>query len=160
MGHLPLEISRFTKVLLDRGAIISATLSSTHYRRSPLVQGSLEIPCAVNAKLIGTKKNKEILAKYLEMAQTHYTEPSSDDDVIMGSFLAMSVNEDANTANCKDCTKYPNKGGKNKLLKNVTIPNRKPSSDIRTFLKEQSIKENKLVQKQKAMYPVTLLNKT
>ena len=51
------------------------------------------------------------------MFQTHYTEPSSDEDVIMGSFLAMSVNEDANTANCKDCTKCPNKGGKNKLLK-------------------------------------------
>ena len=28
----------------------------------------------------------------------------------MGSFLAMSVNEDANTANRKDCTKCPNKG--------------------------------------------------
>ena len=46
------------------------------------------------------------------MVQTHYTEPSSDEDVIMGSFLAMSVNEDANTANRKDCTKCPNKGGK------------------------------------------------
>ena len=45
------------------------------------------------------------------MVQTHYTEPSSDEDVIMRSFLAMSVNEDANTANCKDCTKCPTKGG-------------------------------------------------
>ena len=75
VGHLPLEIYRFTKFLLDRGAIITATLSSMHYRRSPLVQGGLEIPCVVNAKLIliGAKKNKEILAKYLEMVQTHYT---------------------------------------------------------------------------------------
>ena len=113
MGHLPLEISRFTKFLLDRGATITATLSSTNYRRSPLVQGGLEILC-VNAKSISTKKNKEILAKYLEMVHTHYTEPPSDEDVIMGSFLAMSVNEDANTANRKDCTKCPNKGGKNK----------------------------------------------
>ena len=119
--------------MLDRGATITATLSSTHYRRSPLVYRSLEIPGVVNAKLIGTKKNKEILAKNLEMIQTHYTEPSSDEDIIMGSFLAMSVNEDANTANRKDCTKCPNKGGKNKSLKNVTIPNLKPSSDIRTF---------------------------
>ena len=46
------------------------------------------------------------------MIQTHYTEPSSDEDVIMGSFLAVSVNEDANIANRKDCTKCPNKGGK------------------------------------------------
>ena len=123
MGHLPLEISRFRKFLLDRGTAITATPSSTHYRRSPLVQGGLEIPCIVNVKIIGTKKNKEILAKYQEMVQAHYTKPSSDEDIIMGSFLTMSVNEDANTANRKNCTKCPNKGGKNKSLKNVTIPN-------------------------------------
>ena len=55
------------------------------------------------------------------MAQTHYTEPSSDEDVIMGSF------QDANTANRKDSYKCTNKGGKNKSLKNVTIPKPKPS---------------------------------
>ena len=96
VGHLPLEISRFTKCLLDRGATITATFSSTYYQRSPPVQGVLEIPCLVNAKLIGTKKNKEILAKYLEMVQTHYTKSSSEEDVIMGSFPAMPINEDAN----------------------------------------------------------------
>ena len=67
------------------------------------------------------------------MFETHYTEPSSDEDVIMGPFLAMSSNEDTNAANRKDCTKYHNKGGKNKSLKNVALPNPKPSSDIRTF---------------------------
>ena len=87
VGCLPLEISRFTKFLLDRGVTITATLSTTHYRRSSLVQGGLEIPCVVNAKLIGTKKNKEILAKYLEMVQTHYTESSSDEDVIIPGFF-------------------------------------------------------------------------
>ena len=65
VGHLPLEISRFTKFLLDRGATITAPVSSTHFRRLPLAQEGLEIPCVVNAKLVGTKKNKEILAKYL-----------------------------------------------------------------------------------------------
>ena len=64
------------------------------------------------------------------------------------------------TANRKNCTKYPNKGRKNKSLKNVTIPNLKPTIDIRTLLIEQCIKENTLLQKQKAMYPVTLLNHT
>ena len=111
--HLPLEISRLTKFLLDLGATITAALSSTHYRRSPLVQGGLEIPCVVTAKLIGTKKNKEIFAKHLEMVQTkvqtHFTEPLSDEDIIMGSYLAMSVNEDANTANRIDCSNCPNK---------------------------------------------------
>ena len=50
------------------------------------------------------------------MVQTHYTDPSSDEDVIMGYFLAMSANEDANIANCKDCARCPNKEGK-KLFK-------------------------------------------
>ena len=45
VGHLPLEISRFTNFLLDHGATITTTLSSTHHRRLPLVQGDLEIPC-------------------------------------------------------------------------------------------------------------------
>ena len=33
----------------------------------------------------------------------------SDENVIMGSFLAMSVNKDANTANRNDCAKFPSK---------------------------------------------------
>ena len=41
VGHLPHEISRATKFLLDRGAQISAILTSTDYRRSPLVQGEI-----------------------------------------------------------------------------------------------------------------------
>ena len=54
----PLEISCFTKFLLDRGATLTATFSSTHYRRSTPVQGGLEIPCVANAKVISTIKNK------------------------------------------------------------------------------------------------------
>ena len=127
VGHLPLEISRFTKFLLDRGANITTTVSSTHYQRSPLVQGGLEIPSVANAKLIGKKKNKEMLAKYLETVQTHDTELLLDEDVIMGSFLVMSVNEDGNVKTAPKCA---NKGGKDKSLKNVTISNPKPTSDI------------------------------
>ena len=37
VGHLPMEISRITKFLIDRGANVSAKLTSTNYRRSPLV---------------------------------------------------------------------------------------------------------------------------
>ena len=70
------------------------------------MQRNLEIPCFVNASLIGTK-NKEILAKYLEMVETHYTELSSNEDVIMGFFLAMSVSEDANTVNRKTAPNVP-----------------------------------------------------
>ena len=55
VGHLPMEISRITKFLLDRGARIKATLKSTHYRRSPLVQGGLEIPCMAKVLMMPTQ---------------------------------------------------------------------------------------------------------
>ena len=92
----------------------------------------------------GTKTNKETLAKYLEMVQTHYTKPLFDEQVIMGSFLAISVNKDANTVNHKDWTKYPNKGAKSKSLKNVTITNPKLSSDITTFLKRTELQRKQV----------------
>ena len=44
VGHLPRELSRVTKFLLDRGADITAVPTAMHYKRSPLVQGGLEIP--------------------------------------------------------------------------------------------------------------------
>ena len=39
-----MELSRITKFLIDRGLKVEAQLSSTNYRRSPLIQGGLEIP--------------------------------------------------------------------------------------------------------------------
>ena len=45
VGHLPMENSRAIKFLLDRGARVFATLTSTNYCVSPLVQVGLEIPC-------------------------------------------------------------------------------------------------------------------
>jgi len=35
VGHLPIEVSRITKYLMDRGAEVTAKLTSDHYRRSP-----------------------------------------------------------------------------------------------------------------------------
>ena len=48
VGHLPGEISRATKFLLDRGATVNAKLYSEHYRKSPLFQGGLEIACIIS----------------------------------------------------------------------------------------------------------------
>ena len=62
VGHLSLELFLFTKYLLDRGAIVTVKLSSTHYGRSVLGQRGLEIPCMVKSKIIVTEKNKRILA--------------------------------------------------------------------------------------------------
>ena len=74
-----------TKFLLDRGAVAQATLSVTHYRRSPLVQGGLEIPCKVSVKMPGTMKNHLQMDRYLELVRSLYTEPKNE--VVLGSFL-------------------------------------------------------------------------
>ena len=57
VGHLPREISRTTKFLMDRGAKVFAELISSDYRHSPLVQGGLELQCKVIIKMPGTIRN-------------------------------------------------------------------------------------------------------
>ena len=85
IGHLPRELSRVLKFLLDRGAMISAELVSVHYRKSPLVQGGLEIPCKVIVRMSPTVRNNQLLDRLLELVSTIYSEP--DTPVIMGSIL-------------------------------------------------------------------------
>ena len=74
---------------MQRGAKVVATLSSTNYRRSPLVQGGLEIPCSVTIFMPGTLKNKEIIKTYKDMVDVLYTEP--DGSVVVGSFVHRSI---------------------------------------------------------------------
>ena len=52
VGHLPMEILRVTKFFIDRRGSIIAILTSDHYRRSPLIQGAIEIPCKLTAKIL------------------------------------------------------------------------------------------------------------
>ena len=84
VGHLPRKNSRVTKFLLDRRAVLQATLSTKHSRRSPLVQVGLEIAYKVFAKMFGTIKN-HLMDRYFELVRSLYTEPKNE--VILGSFL-------------------------------------------------------------------------
>ena len=85
VGHLPREISRATKFFVDRGGRLSVTLTSEHYRRSPLVQGGMEIGCKVTASIPGTCINILILKKYQDIIEENYTEPK--EEAILGSYL-------------------------------------------------------------------------
>ena len=61
VGHLPREISRATKFFIDRGANITVTLTSDHYRRSPLIQGGMEIACKVTSSIyIKSRERRDI----------------------------------------------------------------------------------------------------
>ena len=83
VGHLPLEVSRVIKYLIDRGAEVTAQLTSTNYQRSPLIQGGLEIPCVVVAKINGhSARNQMILQKFEQLVNDLYAEPKNE---IVGS---------------------------------------------------------------------------
>ena len=84
VGHLPLELSRFAKYLLDRGAVDTAKLTSTH---SVLVQGGLEIPCQVKAEMMATEKNKRILAHYLDLVNKNYKDLPPEKEIIVVLYL-------------------------------------------------------------------------
>ena len=43
VGHLPKEISRVTRFIMLYGAVVTVKVLDTHHRRSPLVQGGLEM---------------------------------------------------------------------------------------------------------------------
>ena len=87
VGHLPLEISRVTKFLQDRGANVSAKLTSTHYRRSPQVQGGRETPCVVTVSMHGTVINQLLMEIYKQLVETLCTEPKEEE--IFGTFLQL-----------------------------------------------------------------------
>ena len=85
VGHLPMEISRSTSFLILRGATITAVLTETHYRRSPIMKGGLEIPCKLIIRMLRTSHNKSIAAHFEKLVAKFYSEPS--DELIMGSFV-------------------------------------------------------------------------
>ena len=83
MGHLPREILQPTKFLLDRGVEIVAEIKSSYYRKSPLIQGRLEIRCKVSVGLL--------LDRYKELVNKLYCEEKNE--VIIRNFLTSVPNE-------------------------------------------------------------------
>ena len=86
IGHLPREISRSTKYLLDRGATVKAVMICSYYRCSPLFQGGLEIPCSVTVSMPGTIRNHLLLDRYSELVTELYCKPK--DEIVIGNFLS------------------------------------------------------------------------
>ena len=91
VGHLPREILQPTKFLLDRGVEIVAEIKISYYRKSPLIQGGLEIRCKVSVGLPGTIKNHMLLDRYKELVNKLYCEEKNE--VIIRNFLTSVPNE-------------------------------------------------------------------
>ena len=75
IGHLPKEISRFTSFLMQHSALVTLKVLDTHYRRSPLARGGLEIPVLVMVKMNYSLQNKDALFEYKTLVEQHYQEP-------------------------------------------------------------------------------------
>ena len=71
------EISRPTKFLLARGAVMHAEISSVKYRRSPLIQGGLELSCLVFVSMPPTLLNEKLIDRYMSLVKSSYVEPPS-----------------------------------------------------------------------------------
>ena len=69
------ERSRITRYIILHGAIVSVTVINTNYRRSPLVQGGLEIPVEVKVTMNCSPKNKETLVEYEDLVHHYCKEP-------------------------------------------------------------------------------------
>ena len=134
VGHLPREISRLTKFILDRGAEVEAKLTSNQYRCSPMTQGELEIPCTVNIKMPASILNRNLLKRYEEMVSHLYAE--AEESIMMGSFIFDDIEEPELEVNTS-------KKGRKKVLP-LTAQSR--SRDIRSMLaclrKVQSTKKS------------------
>ena len=99
-GILPMEVSRITKFILQRGARVQATVNGKHYRRSPLIQGGLEVPCLVTVTMPRSIMNHLLIAQYEKLLGKIYLEPK--DEEIMGTFL--SVIRENNFVGTNQCT--------------------------------------------------------
>ena len=78
IGHLPTEISRATLFFLLRGEMVHLKVTDENYRRSPLIQGGLEIPVEVICEMDDTPRNRAIVERYKTLVTTHYKEPGQD----------------------------------------------------------------------------------
>eukprot|EP00111_Clytia_hemisphaerica_P018557 TCONS_00054890-protein len=133
VGHLPREISRITKFFMDRGAVVSVQLTSRHYRRSPLVQGGMEIACLVTVEIPATKKNTEIAELYIQLVRERYTNPKEED--ILGCYVT-EIEEEAvifAIEQGKNREKTPSRKAAS-LSKSRQLPRKKQKQlDIRTL---------------------------
>ena len=89
IGHLTRELFRTLKFILDREGRVFAVFTSAYYRKSPLVQGGMEIPCQVTMEITPTLKNGQLLNRLIEPVETVYSEPTLP--IILDSFLVDEI---------------------------------------------------------------------
>ena len=97
VGHLPREFFRFTYYVTVHGGRLSCKLTDAHHRRSPLVQGGLEIPVLVTVIMELGNNNVQVVKKDEELVNEHYKEPSNGnfDDVTASILKELMSNDES-----------------------------------------------------------------
>ncbi len=75
VGHLPKEISRLVWFIILHGARVSLKIIEETHRRSPLVQGGLEIPVLVTLTMDYSENNQAKIEKFEILFNEYYQEP-------------------------------------------------------------------------------------
>ena len=75
VAHLPREISRATYYIIIHGGVVTAKVADVNHRRSPLIQGGLEIPVMVSVVMHYTNENKRAIDAYETWVNKRYKEP-------------------------------------------------------------------------------------
>ena len=99
-GHLPMEICRITKFIINRGAQVAVKIRGRHYRGSLLVQGGLEVPCEIKITMVGSIINHHLLVRCESLLKELHIE--TKDEEIIRTFLSIrneheNVNQEIET---------------------------------------------------------------
>lgn len=88
VGHVPRELSRYVLFAMEKGAEFTGKVISDKRKRSPLLQGGLEIPISITVKWTTKKENMAILkAKVDEVAYNIDIEYVDDSKSILSQIL-------------------------------------------------------------------------
>ena len=71
-----MEISRATRFINLHGGIVKVEVIDPQHRRSPLLQGGLEIPVKVIIEMEHSTRGHEILARFQTHIRDNYKEPT------------------------------------------------------------------------------------
>ena len=78
IGHLPREIPRIIRFFSLRGGVVTVEVTDNKHRRSPLVQGGLEIPVKLTAEIDFSETNDAIMKRLKQLVTEKYREPDTD----------------------------------------------------------------------------------
>ena len=98
VGHLPKEISRFTWFIMEHRAAVTVKVVDIKHRRSPLVQGGLEIPIEVVVVMPFSAANKQAINEYKRLVGNHYEEPIDAKFRDSTSAILSAINDDSESS--------------------------------------------------------------